>query len=385
MGTTAGAGRGVGGEEAALWAAHREQGCARARAALVEQYRYLAEITVTKTVRHVPVRLERDDLVSEALVALVRAVDRFDPLRGVKFKTFAIALMRGAILEHLRREGWVPRRLRSRERAGEDVQVLSLVSLETILDGVEGYDDMLLLEQIADPAPGPEALVLAAAERETIEAALDALPEWEQALARRYYWDELTLKRIAGEIDRSESRAHQIHQRGLTRLRDWFAARPEEREMVAERRPGVGRDWTAEEDALVRELYGQQPIVVIADRLGRTPAAVSTRIWALKLAEGSAVSARMRAARAARETKRKEAVVEPVSTNGNGARLEAAVPYVQLEPEPAAAVPLALPALSHWHSELLAMDTIAGALEGLETGARERVMRWVTERLGLWK
>src|SRR5215212_2279933 len=96
------------------WKRYKQLGDSRARAALIDQYAYLVKITAGRVVSSLPPSLDRDDLVSAGVVGLIKAVDQFDTGRQVKFETYAIALIRGAILEMLREEDWVPRSIRER-------------------------------------------------------------------------------------------------------------------------------------------------------------------------------------------------------------------------------------------------------------------------------
>ena len=88
-----------------------------ARAELIQHYAYLVKVTVGRLVVSLPGGVEREDLVSAGVVGLIKAVDHFDFTRDVKFETYAIALIRGAVLEMLREEDWVPRSIREKLRA----------------------------------------------------------------------------------------------------------------------------------------------------------------------------------------------------------------------------------------------------------------------------
>ena len=88
-----------------------------ARVEIINHYAYLVKITAGRLVTSLPGGLDRDDLVGSGVVGLIKAVDQFDPTRDVKFETYAIALVRGAILEMLREEDWVPRSIREKLRA----------------------------------------------------------------------------------------------------------------------------------------------------------------------------------------------------------------------------------------------------------------------------
>src|SRR5579884_3016139 len=88
-----------------------------ARVELISHYAYLVKITSGRLVTSLPNGLDREDLIGAGVVGLIKAVDQFDPTRDVKFETYAIALIRGAILEMLRSEDWVPRSIRERLKA----------------------------------------------------------------------------------------------------------------------------------------------------------------------------------------------------------------------------------------------------------------------------
>src|SRR4051812_41374959 len=109
-----------------IWYRFKHQGDLRARETLIDNYSYLVKITAGRVAGGVPPSLDREDLISAGVIGLIRAVDQFDSGREVKFETYAIALIRGAILELLRGEDWAPRSVRDRikqlERAYASVE-----------------------------------------------------------------------------------------------------------------------------------------------------------------------------------------------------------------------------------------------------------------------
>src|SRR5438105_3069572 len=108
-----------------LWREFKNRGSIKARTGLIEHYRYLITKTRQRIIPTVPVKIAAEDLDQEGYIALVKAVDHFDPRRKVKFESYAISTVRGAMLEYLRREDWVPRSVRSKQkllhRAEEDL------------------------------------------------------------------------------------------------------------------------------------------------------------------------------------------------------------------------------------------------------------------------
>ena len=93
-----------------------KNGDERAREEMVQAYAHLVRITVAKLVPTLPPNLDQEDLVGAGYIGLIRAVDQFNPERGVKFETYAISLIRGAVLDALRKEDWVPRSTRDKAR-----------------------------------------------------------------------------------------------------------------------------------------------------------------------------------------------------------------------------------------------------------------------------
>ncbi|HZT44055.1 MAG TPA: sigma-70 family RNA polymerase sigma factor, partial [Chthonomonadaceae bacterium] len=87
-----------------------------ARELLIQRYAHLVSITAGRLFGPLPCGIEKDDLVGAGVVGLVKAVDQFDPERGIKFETYAITLIRGAILEMLRGDDWVPRLVRDQQK-----------------------------------------------------------------------------------------------------------------------------------------------------------------------------------------------------------------------------------------------------------------------------
>src|SRR3990172_11821903 len=110
-------------ELAEAWCRYKIRGDQKARDALITRYAYLVKITAGRVVTSLPPNVDREDLISAGAIGLIKAIDQFDTGRQVKFETYAIALIRGAILEMLREEDWVPRSVRERVKALERAYV----------------------------------------------------------------------------------------------------------------------------------------------------------------------------------------------------------------------------------------------------------------------
>ena len=103
----------------ALWRAWIQNGDIAARDRLVLSYAPMVKYLACRKVRELPAHCELDDLVSCGLLALIAAVDRFDPAKGATFEQYAWTRVSGAIMDELRRQDWAPRSLRRSGRAIE--------------------------------------------------------------------------------------------------------------------------------------------------------------------------------------------------------------------------------------------------------------------------
>lgn len=241
------------------WKRYKVSGDRDSREQLIRQYAHLVKITAGRIVARLPNGVEWDDIYSSGIIGLIKAVDQFDPTRNVKFETYAIALIRGAILEMLRSEDWVPRSIRDKlknldrsifalevrlgrppleeEIAAEmgvsvieyrrmlsDAARTNIVSLENILIQNDEEDQVV----IADYLTADENLVEEVEQRErlrSLASAIDRLPERERLVISLYYYEGLTFKEIGQVMSISESRVYQLHAQAVARMRayliDW--------------------------------------------------------------------------------------------------------------------------------------------------------------------
>lgn len=237
-----------------LWRRYKQCYSQEARAQIIQRYAHLVSITAGRLFGPLPSGVERDDLVGAGVVGLVKAVDQFEPPRGIKFETYAITLIRGAILEMLRGDDWVPRLVRDQQKqlkqaymrlearlgrpaSEEEVAVelgISPEKLDKLLTNIGrasllSLDDLRIgsdQQRLADvlPADGPSPLdSVALRERQrALAAAVDRLPDRERTVVSLYYHEGLTFKEIGGALTVSESRAYQLHAQAVTRLRGYL-------------------------------------------------------------------------------------------------------------------------------------------------------------------
>ena len=223
------------------------------RDALIREHLPIVDFIVERMVCQVPSYMTRDDMGSAAMVGLMDAAGRFDPGKGVQFKTFAERRMRGAILDEARKMGWFSRSMREKQnriadafsqlenrlgRSPEEEEVakelglsladyqlllgevnhLGLVSLQETLDhegGGRTLQDTLEDKSSQSPLQQLEARELT---RE-IAGCLKGLSEKETQVIALYYYEELTQKEIAEVLGVSEGRVSQLHSQALVKLK----------------------------------------------------------------------------------------------------------------------------------------------------------------------
>jgi RNA polymerase sigma factor for flagellar operon FliA len=203
-----------------------------------------------------PAHVDEADLISYGLGGLIFAIERFDLSREIKFETYAITRIRGAIIDELRSLDWVPRSVRARAREIEGVnmklesrlqraptdeemareleieveefhEALLQISNSTIVALDELWsvsdssgDQVSLLDTIPDHgAPDPQAMVDQSELRDRIADAIAALPEREKLVIALYYYENLTLREIGEVLGVTESRVSQLHTKAVLRLR----------------------------------------------------------------------------------------------------------------------------------------------------------------------
>ncbi len=203
-----------------------------------------------------PAHVDEADLISYGLLGLITAIERFDLAREIKFETYAIPRIRGAIIDELRSLDWVPRSVRARAREIERVNaqlehklqrapndeemskelgmevsdfhdallqisnstIAALDEMWTVSDS--SGDQISLLDTIHDPdAPDPEQLIDATELKDHVADAIARLPEREKLVVALYYYENLALREIGEVLGVTESRVSQLHTKAVLRLR----------------------------------------------------------------------------------------------------------------------------------------------------------------------
>ncbi|MBJ6801207.1 MULTISPECIES: FliA/WhiG family RNA polymerase sigma factor [Geomonas] len=231
-----------------------QRGVPMSRDELVVTHLPLVKFIVDRIASSLPPHLDRDDLRSAAVIGLISAAERFDPSRGVQFKTFAEQRIRGTIMDELRAQDWLTRSLRDKfkklekefsqleQRLGrnpssdevatamglelkdyfrllEEIHLLSFVSLDDAWHDEDGAP-FGLLDVLEDKGTeSPQSQLIARQTVERLAEAIDSLPEKERIVITLYYYEELNLKEIGAVLDLTESRISQLHSQAIVRLR----------------------------------------------------------------------------------------------------------------------------------------------------------------------
>lgn len=241
-------------DRAELWTRYRARKSEDLRSEIIAEYAYLARYVVERLNLKTSASVDYDDLLSQAVVGLIDAIDRYDPCRGVKFETFAYLRIRGAVMDMLRDMDWSPRSLRQKEselkhayarveaergRPATDDEVaqelgISRVELdaraqavapwatvsleETIAAGGED-DDITVADLIVDEdAVSPERHAEQRELRRLLVEAIRDLPQQERLVLSLYYIEGLTLKEVGKALGVTESRACQVHSKAILRV-----------------------------------------------------------------------------------------------------------------------------------------------------------------------
>ncbi len=226
----------------------------RTKEKLIKEYAPLIKFIAQKIAVRLPSNIEFDDLVSSGVIGLMDAIDKYDPTRDNKFKTYAEFRIRGAILDELRAQDWVPRSVREKAKQLERAHVrleqkLRRIPTEDELTqelnvSKEEYYDLLnqvksvsilsldeagsfnssdrksilsLLESCKIPSPLAQLNLKGL--KQVVTKAIESLPEKQRLVLSLYYYEDLNLKEIGDVLEVTESRVSQLHTQAILWLR----------------------------------------------------------------------------------------------------------------------------------------------------------------------
>ena len=246
----------------ALWVEFKQTGAQTLRNQLIIYYSPFVKYVAGRVLAGLPRHFDEEDLVSYGIIGLIDAIERFEPDRNLRFETYAIPRIKGAIIDELRSIDWVPRSVRTKARAVEQavthlegtlrrtpnesevaaelemtvgefhkalrkISSVGMMALDEVLRGGERSERSTLGETLPDGGRGPVDTFEAKESKEALVRAVDGMPEREKTVLMMYYYDGLTLTEIGDVLGVTESRVCQIHTKALRQLRSKLADRPE--------------------------------------------------------------------------------------------------------------------------------------------------------------
>jgi RNA polymerase sigma factor for flagellar operon FliA len=239
----------------ALWQEYRKTRDRALRDRLILTYAPLVKFVAGRLGAGLPAHVDEQDLVSYGLLGLIGAIERYDPGREIKFETYAISRIKGAIIDELRSLDWVPRSVRTRARQIEraiaelerslmraptdeeiaakvgitteeleenlgEISRSSMAALDELWTPSAGGDQISLIDTIEDATtPDPESTLEQTELKEALGEAIARLPEREKLVVTLYYYEELTLREIGEVLGVTESRVSQLHTKAVLRLK----------------------------------------------------------------------------------------------------------------------------------------------------------------------
>ncbi len=243
-------------DERNLWRQYRATGDKSIHDRLVKQYAPLVKYVAGKMAMSISSNVDFDDLVSYGVFGLFDAIQKYDPEKPTKFKTYAVTRIRGAIYDGLRSIDWVPRSIRQKAREVDNVirdleaslgrpctnqeiadrmdvtlQELekikfkisgtSMLSLNDVWNTGDESDNIATIDNIESPASmNPDAIIEKEEIKKFIVAAIEELSDREKKVLVLYYYEDLTLKEIGKILEVTESRISQLHTKAIRRLRE---------------------------------------------------------------------------------------------------------------------------------------------------------------------
>ncbi len=242
-------------DEIKLWEEYKRTKDEKIREYFVRKYAPLVKYVAGRIAIGMPNNADFEDLVSDGLVGLLDAIEKYEPERGIKFKTYAVTRIRGAIVDGLRERDWIPRSIRQKAkeiegfmlelekklgRAAEDEEIAEAMGIspeeyQKIMRNISGTsilslheiwhigtddDEVPMIETLESPESlKPDVIVEKEEIKKIIMEALENLPEKEKEVIVLYYYEGLTLKEIGEVLNVTESRVSQLHTKAITSLR----------------------------------------------------------------------------------------------------------------------------------------------------------------------
>jgi len=238
----------------ALWSEYKRTGSRELRDELIIRYSPLVKYVAGRVSVGLPNSIEQCDLVSYGIFGLIDAIEKFDTEREIKFETYAITRIKGAIIDELRSIDWVPRSVRAKARAIErsyaklegqllrtptdaelaadlgitenelqaqfsQISFVGIVALDEVLSGGDRGEATTLGDTLADRGDGPMAAFEMEEMKQVLAGAINRLGDREKMVLTLYYYEGLTLAEIGQVLGVTESRVCQVHTKAVLQLR----------------------------------------------------------------------------------------------------------------------------------------------------------------------
>lgn len=248
-------------DEIKMWRKYKRTKSNALREDIVKKYLYLVKYVAGRVAIGLPPNVEFNDLVSYGILGLFDAINKYDVSQGNKFETYAVARIRGSIMDELRKLDWAPRLLRKKAREIDkkskeleekhgrsatdtelakelnisvsdlnsvysDLNSTTFLSLDEVWQNDDGNKPISRLQTIEDSLVTNQFSYVHQNEvKEILAGAIDELPEKEKLVIVLYYYENLTLREIGEILNVSESRVCQIHTKVVTRLKSHLTKR----------------------------------------------------------------------------------------------------------------------------------------------------------------
>lgn len=227
-----------------LWLTYQRSKKTEIREKLIEHYLSLVKLVAGRLAMSLPQHVDKDDLISNGFFGLLDAIEKYDPSRGIKFETYAVVRIRGAMLDAIRSQDWVPTSVRQKAkqyeqaiaqlenqlgRSATDEEIamelgISSAELYTLINQLNAstiipLEDFTKTETSSNHLVNPSEHIEIEEVKQTLSKAIDKLPEKEKIVVSLYYYEGLTLKEISLILKLSEARISQLHTKSIFRLR----------------------------------------------------------------------------------------------------------------------------------------------------------------------
>lgn len=227
-----------------LWLEYQQNRKVEIREKLIEQYLSLVKLVASRIAISLPQYVDKDDLISNGFFGLLDAIEKYDPMRGIKFETYAVVRIRGSMLDAIRAQDWVPTSIRQKAkqyeqtvsqlenelgRAATDSEIagalnISVNELYALLNQLNAstivpLDEFIKTETSSAHLTNPSEQIEIEEVKQALARAIDKLPEKEKLVVSLYYYEGLTLKEISLILKLSEARISQLHTKSIFRLR----------------------------------------------------------------------------------------------------------------------------------------------------------------------